>query len=257
MTPGLAAPSAVSFGGKKYLWGNVPAIDVLNLRDNEGMDYTGNIRLLFGGKCNCSKGSPDKAEYTLASGDCRNLVKTIGTLPPSYTGACEVVMNDRDLDIVARNALLLLVAFLFDPEVASPVMLHLWYSAFVPAELLSLLRENILPLIQDICSKIEAKPPTKLFSKTWVFDNRLLSLTLPKQSWTQLPSYFDVPSGLSTTAAKNLRVSTTLHPQRMDYVDRGLFKNPPGQRVAMRRFREDGILLPFGASRGDYNTPNP
>ncbi|KAL8762580.1 MAG: hypothetical protein Q9184_001434 [Pyrenodesmia sp. 2 TL-2023] len=224
----------------KYLWGNVPAIDVLNLQGNEGLDYTGDFRLLFG-----------------ASGDCRNLIKAIGTLPPTYTGACEVVMNDKDIAIVARNALLLLVAFLFDPEIAAPVMLHLWYSAFVPAELLSLMRENILPLIQDICSKIEPKPPTKLFSKTWVFENRSLSLALPKQSWTQLLSYFEVPSGLSTTAAKNLRVSTTLHPDRMDYVDRGLFNYPPGQRVAMRRFREDGILLPFGTSRGDYDTPNP
>jgi hypothetical protein len=30
---------AVPFGPKKYLWGNVPAFDVLNLKDNEGVTY--------------------------------------------------------------------------------------------------------------------------------------------------------------------------------------------------------------------------
>jgi len=37
------------FGAGKYLWGNVPAIDVLRLEQNEGEDYTGNIALLFAG----------------------------------------------------------------------------------------------------------------------------------------------------------------------------------------------------------------
>jgi len=41
-----------TFGGTKYLWGNMPAIDVLNLKHNEGVDYANTIELLFAGKIN-------------------------------------------------------------------------------------------------------------------------------------------------------------------------------------------------------------
>ena len=39
----------ISHGRQKYLWGNVPAIDLLNLQRNEGVDYAEDLRLLFAG----------------------------------------------------------------------------------------------------------------------------------------------------------------------------------------------------------------
>lgn len=36
---------------QKYLWGNIPAIDVLNLEQNEGASYDKNMNLLFAGMC--------------------------------------------------------------------------------------------------------------------------------------------------------------------------------------------------------------
>jgi len=41
----------MQFGGKKYLWGNIPALDVVRLGSNEGDDYGGQLRLLFAGAC--------------------------------------------------------------------------------------------------------------------------------------------------------------------------------------------------------------
>lgn len=38
------------FGGGKYLWGNVPALDVLKLEQNEGIGYRGDLALLFAGQ---------------------------------------------------------------------------------------------------------------------------------------------------------------------------------------------------------------
>lgn len=46
--------SCAVFGGTKYLWGNVPAIDVLQLEKNEGVSYDKNLRLLFAGKISFS-----------------------------------------------------------------------------------------------------------------------------------------------------------------------------------------------------------
>lgn len=39
----------VQFGGKKYLWGNIPALDVLQLGLNEGFNYGRPLSLLFAG----------------------------------------------------------------------------------------------------------------------------------------------------------------------------------------------------------------
>jgi hypothetical protein len=39
----------MSFGKKKYLWGNVPARDVLCLEENEGARYEQPLNLLFAG----------------------------------------------------------------------------------------------------------------------------------------------------------------------------------------------------------------
>lgn len=39
----------MSYGGKKYLWGNMPAIDILQLDTNEGLGYTADLHLLFAG----------------------------------------------------------------------------------------------------------------------------------------------------------------------------------------------------------------
>jgi len=39
----------VTHGAKKYLWGNVPAVDILNLDENEGVNIPSPLRLLFAG----------------------------------------------------------------------------------------------------------------------------------------------------------------------------------------------------------------
>lgn len=39
----------VVHGGKKYLWGNLPAIDVIKLNEHEGVQNNQTLRLLFAG----------------------------------------------------------------------------------------------------------------------------------------------------------------------------------------------------------------
>jgi len=34
----------------KHLWGNVPALDILKLRDNEGDTFSEDVKLLFAGQ---------------------------------------------------------------------------------------------------------------------------------------------------------------------------------------------------------------
>ncbi|KAL1966678.1 hypothetical protein VTN77DRAFT_3875 [Rasamsonia byssochlamydoides] len=193
----------------------------------------------------------------IASGDLRNVVKSLASLPADFSGHCNIVVNDKDFDIVARNVLLILVSFYYEPTEASVIMIHLWYSAFLPAAILSSLRAKVLPQIQEVCSKIRDKKSDALLAKTWKCGSRSLRLVLQKEQWDQLPAYLDVPAGLSTAQAQRIRRATTLAPQREDYLHRALYTKPPEWRVCIMKFREDGILLPFGACRRDFCTPNP
>ena len=185
------------------------------------------------------------------------MVTTLAGVPATYTGRCEVIVNDKDQDIVARNAILLLIALHFSPEVATPIMLHIWYSALVSSDMLRSLQLSILPLIQEVCKKIQAKPEHSLLSKTWTFGSRSLRLVLPKGEWDRLPLYFEVPNGLSMAQAQAIRAATTLAPERKDYLERALLSQPPAWRACTVKFRKDGILLPFGSARRELDTPNP
>ncbi|KAJ9663962.1 hypothetical protein H2201_005444 [Coniosporium apollinis] len=229
------------FGKKKYLMANVPALDLLNLEQNEGADVSHDLRLLFA-----------------ASRDLGNVVKTLAGIPTASTGGCEVMINDRDFDIVARNAILLLMALYFEADSAPLTMLHLWYSALIPAQILRAIQENIRPLIQDVCAKIAAKRAGSFQAKKWTYGTRSLRLVLKKEEWNRLLSYFEIPDGLSMTQVHAIRTATTLAAERRDYLDRWLYILPPARRVGAMKFRVEGILLPFGSCRRDFDTtPNP
>ena len=101
-----------------------------------------------------------------ASGDIRNVVESVAGLPVSPC-QCHIVINDRVFDIVARNAILLLVALHFETTEAISTMIHMRYSAFIPPNMYQRLREVILPLIHDVCNKIKDKPDKSLQAKTW------------------------------------------------------------------------------------------
>jgi hypothetical protein len=193
-----------SFGQKQFLWGNMPALDILRMKDNEGLrDLDRGISMLFA-----------------ASGDCRNVVKSILGLPEGYTGLCTAVLNDRDFTVVARNVIILLSALHFEPGAGAPIMIHLWYSAFIPAIMLETLRREVLPYIQDVCAKIKDKSAKLLQAKTFELPNGSLRLLLKKEQWFQLASFFKVPEGLTRETATMLRRQTTLNAYRIDYLDR-------------------------------------
>jgi hypothetical protein len=77
----MGGPPLASFGSLQYLWGNIPALDLLKVAENEGDEaiLQNDVSLLFA-----------------ASGDLRNIIKTVVGLPEDYAGNCKVIINDRD-----------------------------------------------------------------------------------------------------------------------------------------------------------------
>ena len=143
------------------------------------------------------------------------------------------------------------------PARAIETVIHVWYSAKLQSSHLRLLQSHILPLFQDVCAKIKDKPDGTILGKTWTFGSKTLRATLSKEKWMLLPSFLELPEGLSCSQADQLRQAITLAPERHDYRDRNLLFQKPSHRVCKRRFREEGILLPFVHSREEFNVPNP
>ena len=65
------------------------------------------------------------ADIALASGDIRNIMKSLTGLSKIYAEHCNIITNDRDSDIVVKNAILLLTTLHFNPITATPIMLHI------------------------------------------------------------------------------------------------------------------------------------
>jgi hypothetical protein len=229
------------FGGKKYLWGNMPALDILKIQNNEGKTCaTSDFNLLFA-----------------ASGDLRNVVKTIAGLPEGYKGECVAVLNDKDFIIVARNAIMLLIALQFESDIAVPMIIHLWYSALLPSHMMQAIQSNILPMVEDFRQEIKSKPASESQTKTFEKDGRKLRITLKTDEWAHLAKFCQVPEGLTAEVAQRIRHRVTLAPERVDYRDRALLNMPAGVRQGEMHFRNTGVLLPYGCSTRDFDTPNP
>lgn len=234
-------PPMVAFGGKKYFWGNVPAYDVLKLAANEGEHYEKELRLLFA-----------------ASGDPRNVVKTLASVPAGYDSSLTFVINDLNFDIVARNIIFVLTALVVeDDKDAIECMIHLWYSSLLRPSDAALLNAKIRPMIQDVVNEIASKPDNNWQGKSWTIGTNTCRVELPKRSWDQLLAYFDVPAGLTAERANQVRKEVTMAAERVDYRDRHMLQQMPAHRLGITKFREDGILLPFGASRVGFTVPNP
>lgn len=194
----------------------------------------------------------------IASGDIRNIVKTVACLPADSTQPIELYINDIDLDVVARNIILLLIGLsIEDDNEAVECMIHVWYSAFLRACDMAILRDRIRPMIEDVCRQNKDKSPALVLGKTWEFAQDSCRIELTNEAWGKVLLHLDNSPGLPTEPAKKLRSAVTLAPERVDFLHRHMLTLTPAHRICEQRFREDGVLLPFGASRLEFSVPNP
>jgi hypothetical protein len=215
---------------------------MLNLPKNGGLGKdTTDINLLFA-----------------ASGDLRNVVRSLIGLPEEYNKTCTVVINDHNSTIVVRNILLLLIAYQFEEYEAVPMMIHLWYSAFLPKCMVEALQKTLLPRLDQVCNKIQHRSTEFIQTETIRVENKSsLRIMLSKGNWFRLKAAITVPAGLTASAANQVRQATTQGSTRADALEFELFLRRPAKRAAWKAFCEDGVLLPFGSSRDSFDTPNP
>ncbi|KAL2815217.1 hypothetical protein BDW59DRAFT_166890 [Aspergillus cavernicola] len=221
---------------KSYLWGNVPALDVLQLRSHEGEMYDKDLRLLFP-----------------ASGDLRHVVTTIARLPDTYQKALKITINDCQISLVARNLILLLIALTVeDAGEAIDCMIHYWYSAFLRRSHLDILQKRIRPHICQFLNNPTLTPDTNTIMK---YDCGL-QISVKCAFWDKLLFHID-ETDVTPEDARQTRISHTLSKERIDHQDWIMNCLSPSHRVARNKFLEDGLLLPFGSPRDEFCIPNP
>ena len=233
-----ATKSSVSFGGTKYLYGNVAAYDILKMDDNEGMTHNQDLNLCFA-----------------ASGDLRNIIRSIVGIPDNYKGTALCIVNDRDLLVVARNVVMLLTSLVFPPVIAAETILHIWYSARLKPEMLQNVKDRVRPLIAQMVEGIEQRENDTLLSETWTFGSRVLSIHLYKYQWDFILKLLDADHPVSKSEAQ--RQNGMLNDTRKDYRERMLFQMSPSRRACSVKMRESGMLLPFGSCLDEYTCSNP
>lgn len=172
-----------------------------------------------------------------------------------YQRTCTCVLNDRDDVVVCRNIILLLIAMLLPPVVASEIMLHIWYSARLKPHMLQAIREHVTPLVVDIVSKIKRKSKRVILSKTWTSGSKVLSARLYKDQWNFLLSMISEDRELAETERNRRHIM--FNETRLDTREQRLCSLPPMRRLCSNRMRQSGVLLPFGSSLEVFRVPNP
>lgn len=220
------------YGAGSILWGNVPAHDILNLKRNEGYDNVKNqdISLAF-----------------VASGDLRNVIRTVNELPQDYDGTLNILLNDRNPFICSRNlAILLVLSQLADENEAAEHALFIWYSVFLPMSYIP----RVLPKIQPLLLKVfEERNTTLNLTGRTILQTRLNTFTIQMMAAT-------LGSRLQPADAQNGFSAVMNAPERVDYRHRYFCRLKPSHRVAFEEWRNFGLVLPFGAANAHMNLPN-
>ncbi|OJA14610.1 hypothetical protein AZE42_07966 [Rhizopogon vesiculosus] len=207
------------------LWGNVPAIDLINLPKNE------------------NDASQDLSIALVASGDLRHVLQTINSLPDDYSGHLKVLINDKQLPVVARNlTTLLILGTVSNETLAADMALHFWYSAFMPVEYCT----KIMTMVASLMLREDPQP---------LGPHSSMECSLPLATEQFFPQYGSF-THISMADARKEYDRVRNAPSRQDFRDRMYARLKPSHRLAFQEYRRSGIVLPFGAMNAHFNAPN-
>ncbi|KAH7298682.1 hypothetical protein KP509_25G054200 [Ceratopteris richardii] len=215
--------------GSDFIWGNIPAYNILPRNVKEG-GLPHDLSLCF-----------------CASGDLRNVIETVCQLPEKFLGQVTIYINDYNPIIMARNFLMLklLQTYGFD---ALDLVITLWYSAAMTLPQSIVVDGMVIHAIKHIVGSSEDSEIVAHFqgpskSSLYLSDGFKLGPVLAEMSRSKLPMQ----------AAFNSRMAKLKSGLKSHYKIACLH---PSHQVAWKEFHERGIFLPFGAFCEDHSMPN-
>ncbi|RIB02514.1 hypothetical protein C2G38_872121 [Gigaspora rosea] len=218
---------------REYLWGNIPAIDIVNFAFNEladGKSYKEPINLLFA-----------------ASGDLNDVILSVNGLPLNFNQPINICINDYAERVVIRNFLILYLLAKLGKD-AIDLVIHIWYSS-------ALTDKQSLKCIEILSTVLQDKLDSKVKKEyTFEFDKLNIRTHFSSETWMCLAEMLSNDTDLQT--ATDMRNNIMLNPAREDYRHRYMQRLTPGERICFDNFRHHGILLPYGAMDAHHNSPN-
>jgi hypothetical protein len=187
--------------------------------------------------------------FCTASGDIRNMVRTVNALPENYRGKCDILFNDRN-SIVANRNLVILFALLSDGlalEEAAQLATNLMYSAALSPASATHMHKCVQAIYRQREWQGQTFPEGCLKLRGEGKINMLSDMQGPLD---MLFSTYTLPTALQSMK------SVMLNPSRVDFRDRHLAVLRPVHRLAFIRFRETGVLAPFSADLSQCTEPN-
>ncbi|CAG8770471.1 1927_t:CDS:2, partial [Gigaspora rosea] len=214
----------------EYLWGNMPAIDIVKIDSNKFSDgkssFNKPINLLFA-----------------ASGDLNDTIIPMNGLLLDFNQPANICINDYAERIVARNFIILYLLAKLGKN-AIDMAIQIWYSSALTDKQSIKCLEIFSKIVQDSQMAKEysfefgkLKIHTHFNPKTW------------KCLVEMLANRTDIQTGIV------MRNDIMLNPTRIDYRYRYL-QRLTLEQICFDNFRHHGILLPCGALNAHHNTQN-
>ena len=182
-------------------------------------------------------------------------MSSINRLPANYDGTCSCTLNDMSIFVVARNVVMLLIAAQLPDLEAAELVLHLWYSARLTCNMIASIKKYAREPIADVVAKIQGKAENVIQAKKWAFGDTQITVRWFKQQWIGVLKILDAEHNV--IKSEESRKKIVLAPSRVDYRDRELISLSGSRRACSNRFREVGVLLPFGHCLDQYENTNP
>ncbi|KAL9964391.1 hypothetical protein ACROYT_G028026 [Oculina patagonica] len=211
--------SARSGMGAVYYWGNMPAVDLINLPLNEGVHYSKPLSILV-----CGVGDP------------RNVLLSLSQLPDDYKEELTFVLNDICPCVMARTVLILYMLIKGGVQAASSVT-QIWYS-------LRLSEEDFKLLMRTLQELIHASSLEELTKGTMKIEqDHLHKLVQVWRTWLDLSSREED----WITESRQRRIEND--PRSKQGIDLYLEQIPKEHKKSASDWFAIGILLPKGSRK--------
>ncbi|KAL8690630.1 MAG: hypothetical protein Q9218_003964 [Villophora microphyllina] len=226
------------FGQAHYLWGVTPATDVLNLSPSENRNHGRDLNLCFA-----------------ASGDLRDVIYSLNRLADYPTGTCTTIVNDYNYFLVARSVAFLLLAAALPPSEAAEIIIHIWYSARLTVHMVAALDKYVTKEIAEVNTYLQDRSDNIAQEMIWRFGTTVIKACLYKSQWKAIHDMLAARHDVVKTERERKKI--VLASDRADHRDRELCLLSSSQRMGAVKFRETGVLAPFGTCLDPFDRPNP
>ena len=233
----------------------MPPVDIVNLGMNEN-DMGKDLTIAFIGRTSCPLVIFCDAHKSVDSGDLRNVVKTINSLPESYTGKVEVLVNDPDPVVATRNLAQLLVLGDYPADdLAVDVVLHYWVSALLPLSHLGVHNYCFHPVCKEGGSRLVISNSNSSVDIGLSHDsNRRHDEWFP--GFERCREYLTQSNSTLDILATVVRSKAIEDAMTVDDRDRIYAQVTPSHRIALKKYQDTGTVLPFGSTQDSIPAPN-